>query len=119
LNEVCNGNVAETSPQKDAGKRLPGRELIFVKFDDVLRFCSMLDARFFYDSTLYKEAEEYILLVDFAKCSEDSEAVSFILMAEEYDAVCREIGFDEAYLKEHGQVLLPGNAIEMLNMMSR
>lgn len=129
LNEVCTGNAAkelakeeEANIQEDTKtekrRQLPGRELIFASFDEMLHFCSVLDESFYYTSTLFKEEDQYALLVDFEKCERDSDAVAFILMAEEYGAHCVEIGYDKAYLMEHGRILFEDNAIAMLHGMS-
>lgn len=135
LQEVCMGKVdveeQETTTgggadaavsDKDAGEKrgadFPTRKLVFGDFSRLVQFCSLLGERAHLYSTLYKADEEYVLLVDFSQCESDAQAVAFMITAEEYGGKAGELGFEEAYLEEHGRRMIDGNAIEILSAMS-
>ena len=135
LQEVCMGKVdveeQETTTgggadaavsDKDAGEKrgadFPPRKLVFGDFSRLVQFCSLLGERAHLYSTLYKADEEYVLLVDFSQCESDAQAVAFMITAEEYGGKAGELGFEEAYLEEHGRRMIDGNAIEILSAMS-
>ena len=107
---------------KDAGEKrgadFPPRKLVFGDFSRLVQFCSLLGERAHLYSTLYKADEEYVLLVDFSQCESDAQAVAFMITAEEYGGKAGELGFEEAYLEEHGRRMIDGNAIEVLSAMS-
>ena len=142
LNDVCNGSTAQEIAREEEAKAvktetgadasngeareekkprrvLPDRELVFTSFEDIIRFADLLEKKYFYPSSLYKDEEEYVLLVSFKECLVENDVVNFLLMAEEYGAVCRELGFDREFLMEHGQILLSENAIEELYHLTR
>ncbi|MBR0410853.1 MAG: adaptor protein MecA [Eubacterium sp.] len=136
LYEVCSGDVSDkdredkdqtdrdqpvaTKTPETAGgsrqesRRLPDRKLVFQNLDDLIGFAGMLQKHTLYTSSLYKSADQYILLVQFDKCRKDSDAVSFILAAEEYGGECSPVHYDRAYMLEHGTRLLEDNALEIL-----
>ncbi len=94
------------------------KKLVFEQFPALLSFCSLLEKPMYLESTLYKWDDAYILLVDFSGCTSDSQAVAFVLAAEEYGAKISEINNDEAYLNEHGREMIRHHAIETLCSMA-
>ena len=123
LYAVCNGDAEQktethteqvTSVPSSEKDSLPDRKLIFESLDNLITFAGMLKKEYFYTSTLYKSEEKYVLIVQFDKCRKDSDAVSFILTAEEYGGQCSPVHFDRAYMLEHGTELIKDNALEVL-----
>jgi negative regulator of genetic competence, sporulation and motility len=96
---------------------LPGRKLVFASLDEIINFAGILNKKMHYTSKLFKSEGAYVLLVHFDKCKSDSDAVHFILTAEEYGGSCHPILYDEAYMLEHGKVLIPENALSSLAML--
>jgi negative regulator of genetic competence, sporulation and motility len=96
---------------------LPDRKLVFSSLDEIITFAGILSKNMLYTSKLYKSEGSYVLLVRFDKCRNDSDAVHFILTAEEYGGSCHPIHYDEAYMLEHGKVLIPENALSSLASM--
>ncbi len=94
------------------------RKLVFEQFSALLAFCSLLEKPMYLESTLYKWEDQYILLVDFSSCVSDSQAVAFVLAAEEYGAKISEVTLDEAYLNEHGREMIRHHAVETLCSMA-
>lgn len=107
--------AGNTVPVKNA---LPARKLTFRNFSELLSFCSLLDKRMFFPSRLYRNQDDYVLLVDLAPCKEDSYAVSFMITAEEYGGVGSPLRYEDAYLSEHGQMIIEKDAIQVLNSMA-
>lgn len=100
-----------------SGSGMPARKLTFSKFADLLQFCELLDQRMFLPSSLYKDQEDYILLVDLSYCEDDAQAVAFMITAEEYGATGSPLRYDEAYLSEHARLMIKGDAIKVLCSM--
>lgn len=96
---------------------LPDRKLVFSSLDEIITFTGILKKDMLYTSSLYKTEDTYVLLVRFDQCKKDSDAVHFILAAEEYGGRCYPVRFDEAYMMEHGKVLIKENALDSLSMM--
>lgn len=98
---------------------LPDRKLVFASLDEIITFAGILKKDMLYTSTLYKSGESYVLLVRFDRCKKDSDAVHFILAAEEYGGRCSPVHYDEAYMLEHGKVLIRDNALTSLALMAK
>lgn len=101
-----------------SGSSLPVRKLTFPKFSGLLQFCELLDKRMFLPSSLYKDQEEYILLVDLSHCEDDAQAVAFMITAEEYGAAGSALRYDDAYLSEHARLMIEADAIRVLCSMA-
>lgn len=111
------GNSLVSGHTSEGENVLPDRKLIFKSLDNLITFASMLQKQTLFTSTLFKSAKEYVLLVQFDKCKRDSDALSFILTAEEYGGECSPVRYDRAYMLEHGRELLKDNALEVLASM--
>lgn len=96
---------------------IPAQKLVFKDFRNLLDFCSLLNEQFFIPSTLYRNKEEYILLVDFPPEMDNSRIISFMITAEEYGAQCSNQKYDGYYLSEHGKVIIKDRGIETLYSM--
>lgn len=111
-------NVAVSDKETEQhGVDFPPRKIIFKDFSRLVQFCSLLSEKAHLYSTLYKKEEEYVMLVDFSQCESDAQAVAFMITAEEYGGKAGELRYDEAYLEEHGNKMIEGNAIEVLSEM--
>ncbi len=88
--------------------------IVFSSLEDVSRFCHMVPRSDILPATLYKVKESYELLVRMSACSTEKKAESFLSLARECGGMVRKAGLREAYLKEHGKVVIRGNAIEKL-----
>ena len=113
-------DTEEAQPKDSALKTntLPARKLTFRDFSDLLSFCGLLEKRMFLPSRLYRNQEDYVLVVDLADCEDDSYAVAFMITAEEYGGVGSPLRYEEAYLSEHGQLIIEHDAIRVLNSMA-
>ena len=113
-------DTEEAQPKDSALKTntLPARKLTFRDFSDLLSFCGLLEKRMFLPSRLYRNQEDYVLVVDLADCVDDSYAVAFMITAEEYGGVGSPLRYEEAYLSEHGQLIIEHDAIRVLNSMA-
>lgn len=113
-------DTEEVQPKETASEKnsLPARKITFNDFSELLSFCGLLEKRMFLPSRLYRAKESYVLLVDLAACEDDSHAVSFMITAEEYGGVGSPVRYEEAYLSEHGQLLIEKDAIRVLNSMA-
>ncbi|MDO5146948.1 MAG: adaptor protein MecA [Eubacteriales bacterium] len=133
LQNVCMGNIEEEGkeqqrrshnpvdiekhPTRERNVDLPPRKLSFYHLAELIQFCSMLNSQMHLPSSLYKAEEKYTLFVDFSACDSDAQAVAFMLAAEEYGGKGGEVGYEEAYLMEHGQEMIPEDAIAVLGSM--
>lgn len=113
-------DTEEAEPKKVAttSSSLPARQLSFREFSELLSFCGLLDKRMFLPSTLYKDQEEYVLLVDLSHCEDDAQAVAFMITAEEYGAVGSALRYEDAYLSEHARLMIEDDAIRVLSSMA-
>lgn len=113
-------DTEEAEPKKAAAtsSSLPARQLSFREFSELLSFCGLLDKRMFLPSTLYKDQEEYVLLVDLSHCEDDAQAVAFMITAEEYGAVGSALRYEDAYLSEHARLMIEDDAIRVLSSMA-
>lgn len=145
LHDVCMGNATEdtkqteeaaesseisfqgSSPSKVSdGKQskqtvrphIPAQKLIFKDFRNLLDFCSLLNKDYFIPSSLYKEGENYILLVDFPLEMDNSQIITFMITAEEYSAECSNQKLEGYYLSEHAKLLIKEKAVETLYRMN-
>lgn len=137
LHDVCMGNIEteeeessqsedpvivkgeERTDAEEQKSEIPPKKIVFSRFSSLVRFCSLLEKSMHLESSLYRMEEEYTLLVDFSRCTSEAQALAFILTAEEYGGQCGEIRYEEAYLREHGQLLLGENAIAILSTMEK
>ena len=67
---------------------------------------------------LYKDAEEYILLVEFPIEMDNSKIITFMITAEEYGAECSNQRLEGYYLSEHAKLLIKDKAVETLYRMN-
>ena len=117
---VMSGPVAGLTKENGKGKQdgqsnvLPQRMLVFNNLDDLITFAGMLREELMYESALYKSDDRYVLLVSFDRCRKDADAVAFVLRAEEYGGECSPVRYDQAYMMEHGQVLIKEEALKVL-----
>lgn len=133
LQEACMGTADEEGEQEDGaslktespavreekhGSNLPPRKLVFEDFSRMVQFCSLIGERVHLHTSLYKMDERYVMLVDFSECESDAQAIAFMITAEEYGGRAGAIRYEEAYLEEHGNRMIDGNAIEVLSQMN-
>ena len=84
----------------------------------LIDFCSLLNKDYFIPSSLYKDAEEYILLVEFPIEMDNSKIITFMITAEEYGAECSNQRLEGYYLSEHARLLIKDKAVETLYRMN-
>lgn len=112
------GISGEEGKKQTVRPHIPAQKLIFKNFHNLLDFCSLLNKEYFIPSRLYKEAEEYILLVDFPIEMDNSQIITFMITAEEYGAECSNQRLDGYYLSEHAKLLIKDKAVETLFRMN-
>ena len=96
----------------------PSQKLIFKEFRNLIDFCSLLNKDYFIPSSLYKDSEEYILLVEFPIEMDNSQIITFMITAEEYGAECSNQRLEGYYLSEHAKLLIKDKAVETLYRMN-
>ena len=97
---------------------IPSQKLIFKEFRNLIDFCSLLNKDYFISSSLYKDVEEYILLVEFPIEMDNSKIITFMITAEEYGAECSNQRLEGYYLSEHAKLLIKDKAVETLYRMN-
>ena len=97
---------------------IPAQKLIFKEFRNLIDFCSLLNKDYFILSSLYKDAEKYILLVEFPIEMDNSKIITFMITAEEYGAECSNQRLEGYYLSEHAKLLIKDKAVETLYRMN-
>lgn len=97
---------------------IPSQKLIFKEFRNLIDFCSLLNKDYFIPSSLYKDSEEYILLVEFPIEMDNSKIITFMITAEEYGAECSNQRLEGYYLSEHAKLLIKDKAVETLYRMN-
>ena len=117
----------DAAPSKSSGKtegsqtvrpHIPAQKLVFQNFPNLLDFCSLLNKEYFIPSSLYKEGEKYILLVDFPLEMDNSQIITFMITAEEYGAECANQKLEGYYLSEHAKLIIKDQAVETLYRMN-
>ena len=88
------------------------------EFRNLIDFCSLLNKDYFIPSSLYKDSEEYILLVEFPIEMDNSKIITFMITAEEYGAECSNQRLEGYYLSEHAKLLIKDKAVETLYRMN-
>lgn len=127
LQNVCMGKIEEDLSDKEEEKTsakgdmeaggLPSKRVVFYSLAELARFCSMLHREFYFPSALYKCYDAYVLLVDFSTCEKEQQAAAFLMTAEEYCGSTFDVGYERAYLMEHGQCMIPENAIAVMSSL--
>lgn len=138
LNKVASGEEHEKEspeqemsppPKKEKTRRdkgekkrtadcLPAQRLTFSGMDELMTFSALLDERYFYSSELYRLHDDYILLVEFEPSDDKTDIIRFMITAEEYGAQCRTAENSAYYLREHGRLLIPEDALSVLESMT-
>lgn len=95
----------------------PPKKMTFSHFSSLSRFVSVLNKNLYFPSSLYKDGDNYILLVSFPAGTSGAQASSFVLTAEEYGAKCSNISYDPIYYSEHGRLLIKEDGIRLLSTM--
>lgn len=117
--DMVSSKAAEQSGSEQAVKpHIPAQKLIFKEFRNLIDFCSLLNKDYFILSSLYKDAEEYILLVEFPIEMDNSRIITFMITAEEYGAECSNQRLEGYYLSEHAKLLIKDKAVETLYRMN-
>ena len=104
--------------QQAVRPHIPAQKLIFENFRNLMDFCSLLNKDYFIPSSLYKETEKYILLVEFPVEMDNSQIITFMITAEEYGAECSNQRLDGYYLSEHAKLIIRDKAVETLFRMN-
>ena len=104
--------------QRDVRPHIPAQKLIFENFRNLMDFCSLLNKDYFIPSSLYKEADKYILLVEFPVEMDNSQIITFMITAEEYGAECSNQRLEGYYLSEHAKLIIKEKAVETLFRMN-
>ena len=105
-------------PEQAVRPHIPAQKLIFKEFRNLIDFCSLLNKDYFILSSLYKDAEKYILLVEFPIEMDNSKIITFMITAEEYGAECSNQRLEGYYLSEHATLLIKDKAVETLYRMN-
>ena len=113
---ISSDNVSDQNREGQQAVRphIPAQKLIFKNFHNLLDFCSLLNKDYFIPSSLYKDAEKYILLVEFPLEMDNSQIITFMITAEEYGAECSNQKLEGYYLSEHAKILIKDKAVETL-----
>ena len=116
---MASSKVAEQGgPEQAVRPHIPAQKLIFKEFRNLIDFCSLLNKDYFILSSLYKDAEKYILLVEFPIEMDNSKIITFMITAEEYGAECSNQRLEGYYLSEHAKLLIKDKAVETLYRMN-
>lgn len=122
LHDVCNGKIEEetqreSEPVKDdaPGFYIPDQVLTFSNFDHMVRFSSMLSKEMLFPAELYKIGETYTMIIRLSVCKDENTAMSFILTGEECGGICTNLGREDAYVKEHGLLMIGEDALKILH----
>ena len=103
---------------KESEERVfPPKKMSFSHFSSLVSFVSVLNHNLYFPSSLYKDGDNYILLVSFPRGTTGAQASSFVLTAEEYGAVCSNQTYDASYYHEHGRLLIEKDGIRLLSTM--
>ena len=87
--DMVSSKAAEQGRSEQAVRpHIPAQKLIFKEFRNLIDFCSLLNKDYFIPPSLYKDSEEYILLVEFPIEMDNSKIITFMITAEEYGAEC-------------------------------
>ena len=95
----------------------PPKKMSFSHFSSLVQFVSILNQSLYFPSSLYKDGDNYILLVSFPEGTSGAQATSFVLTAEEYGAKCSNMSYDPSYYNEHGKLLIKEDGIRLLSTM--
>ena len=104
--------------EQEVRPHIPSQKLIFKELRNLIDFCSLLNKDYFIPSSLYKDSEEYILLVEFPIEMDNSKIITFMITAEEYGAECSNQRLEGYYLSEHAKLLIKDKAVETLYRMN-
>ena len=115
---VSSKTVRKTESKQTVRPHIPAQKLLFQNFRNLIDFCSLLNEDYFILSSLYKDAEEYILLVEFPIEMDNSQIITFMITAEEYGAECSNQRLEGYYLSEHAKLLIKDKAVETLYRMN-
>ena len=116
---MVSSKTAEKKESKQTVRpHIPAQKLVFQNFRNLIDFCSLLNEDYFILSSLYKDAEEYILLVEFPIEMDNSQIITFMITAEEYGAECSNQRLEGYYLSEHAKLLIKDKAVETLYRMN-
>ena len=115
---VSSKTVGKTESKQTVRPHIPAQKLLFQNFRNLIDFCSLLNEDYFILSSLYKDAEEYILLVEFPIEMDNSQIITFMITAEEYGAECSNQRLEGYYLSEHAKLLIKDKAVETLYRMN-
>ena len=110
-------NRQEKKKVGSTARIFPPKKMIFSHFSSLSRFVSVLNKNLYFPSSLYKDGDNYILLVSFPAGTSGAQASSFVLTAEEYGAKCSNISYDPIYYSEHGRLLIKEDGIRLLSTM--
>ena len=117
--DMVSSKAAEQGEAEQAVRpHIPAQKLIFKEFRNLIDFCSLLNKDYFISSSLYKDVEEYILLVEFPIEMDNSKIITFMITAEEYGAKCSNQRLEGYYLSEHAKLLIKDKAVETLYRMN-
>lgn len=117
--DMVSSKAAEQGGSEQAVRpHIPAQKLIFKEFRNLIDFCSLLNKDYFILSSLYKDVEEYILLVEFPIEMDNSKIITFMITAEEYGAECSNQRLEGYYLSEHAKLLIKDKAVETLYRMN-
>ncbi|MBR5047625.1 MAG: adaptor protein MecA [Eubacterium sp.] len=143
LKDVCNGKIdmsCETYPEwsgedgpgnnSDSGPAdgkeetgdgmiMPPQKITFHSMEELMEFCSVLDTGYSYPSSLLRLKDDYILLVEFDQLDDQTDIIRFLISAEEYGARCESSALSRYYVLEHGELLIPQDALRVLISMAR
>lgn len=122
LHDVCNGKIEDNGEREGEPVRddtpsfyIPDQVLAFSSFDHVLWFCAMISKEMLFASDLYRLGEEYRMVIRLSSCKDENLAMSFILTGEECGGTCSDLSYEDAYLQEHGVVMIKEDALKILH----
>ena len=119
LHDVCMGNTTEKEEQEEKGAEKTAAENVSSEMPkDSAKDMVSSKAAEQGGSSLYKDAEEYILLVEFPIEMDNSKIITFMITAEEYGAECSNQRLEGYYLSEHAKLLIKDKAVETLYRMN-
>lgn len=117
--EPQKSNYVEILPSEKAGKEsvTSAHKIYFFRFQEMKKLGDFAN-KVTYEAPgkLYKEKEEYILLVDLAEATKE-QVKSYLFMADEYASRYQKGTALLPYYEEHGETIIKENPISILKMI--
>ncbi|MDF2613285.1 MAG: Negative regulator of tic competence [Clostridia bacterium] len=107
------GKGLEEQKEKEPKVRAKSLTYLFSEFDSVCAAAHRASSLFIGDSSLYKYNERYFLILNKNKKT-NVKADTLVGILDEFGSRCPSTDLNEMFLKEHGKLLIPLHAVDVL-----